>query len=145
MKPIEKYVVLDAKVVISAILNPGGTAYQGLEKSLKQYHLIEPPRFGVELIAFAQKILTKMKKNFESDRISSLLKNLTRNHLLHFIEPVENRAICRDPKDNDYINLAIEYRAILVSGDQDILTLKDDLAQRYGIRVLTSDEFANHY
>ncbi len=41
-----------------------------------------------------------------------------------FIEPIEKISICRDPKDNMYLEIAIAGKAdLIITGDSDLLVL----------------------
>ncbi|NIU85057.1 MAG: putative toxin-antitoxin system toxin component, PIN family, partial [Candidatus Thorarchaeota archaeon] len=53
-------------------------------------------------------------------------------------EPTENIRICRDPKDDKYLELAVSGSAnFLISGDKDLL----DLHPFKEIRILTPEQF----
>ena len=50
--------------------------------------------------------------------------------------------ICRDPKDDKFINCAIDAKAIyIVSGDNDLLTIKNFA----GIEIVTARDFYDKY
>ena len=62
-------------------------------------------------------------------------------HLQKF-EIISDLKICRDPKDDKFINCAIDAKAIyIVSGDNDLLTLKNFA----GIEIVTAREFYDKY
>ena len=57
-------------------------------------------------------------------------------------EKVSDLQICRDPKDDKFINCAIDAKAIyIVSGDNDLLTIKNFA----GIEIVTAREFYDKY
>lgn len=61
---------------------------------------------------------------------------------LQSFEMVSDLKICRDPKDDKFINCAIDAKAIyIVSGDNDLLTLKNFA----GIEIVTAREFYEKY
>lgn len=61
---------------------------------------------------------------------------------LHDFEKVSDLKICRDPKDDKFINCAIDAKAIyIVSGDNDLLTIKNFA----GIEIVTAREFYDRY
>jgi putative PIN family toxin of toxin-antitoxin system len=140
MQQTRKQVVLDANIVISAIIKPRGTASRALEKAMRGSSIIEPPRFGVELIEFASRLEIGKKRALDPNRISELLKTMARNEIIKFVDPAKKHYLCRDERDNDFIDLAIEYNAVLLSGDTDILSLKETLLS-YDVRVLSPREF----
>jgi putative PIN family toxin of toxin-antitoxin system len=55
------------------------------------------------------------------------------------VEPIERTAVCRDPKDDIFLSVALAGRAdALVTGDSDLLSL----GPFRGIPILTPAEFA---
>ena len=57
-------------------------------------------------------------------------------------DKVSDLKICRDPKDDKFINCAIDAKAIyIVSGDNDLLTIKNFA----GIEIVTAREFYDKY
>ncbi len=56
----------------------------------------------------------------------------------HYCEPNSHFTICRDPKDNKYLDCAFSADAqALISGDEDLLSLKSD----FPIKILSPKEF----
>ena len=61
---------------------------------------------------------------------------------LHDFEKVSDLKVSRDPKDDKFINCAIDAKAIyIVSGDNDLLTIKNFA----GIEIVTAREFYEKY
>ena len=61
---------------------------------------------------------------------------------LHSFKTKSDLKVCRDPKDDKFINCAIDSKAIyIVSGDNDLLTLKNFA----GIEIVTAREFYDRY
>ena len=61
---------------------------------------------------------------------------------LHNFEIKSDLKICRDPKDDKFINCAIDAKAIyIVSGDDDLLTIKNFA----GIEIVTARDFYDKY
>ena len=61
---------------------------------------------------------------------------------LHTFEKVSDLKVSRDPKDDKFINCAIDAKAIyIVSGDNELLTLKNFA----GIEIVTAREFYDKY
>jgi len=74
-----------------------------------------------EFIAVIQR--PKFKKYFSSEDLDKLLVQI--GNLAEFIEVKENVEICRDPKDNFLLALALASKAThLLTGDKDLLSLK---------------------
>lgn len=61
---------------------------------------------------------------------------------LQRFEKISDLKVCRDPKDDKFINCAIDAKAIyIVSGDNDLLTLKNFA----GVEIVTAREFYDKY
>lgn len=61
---------------------------------------------------------------------------------LQSFKKVSDLKVCRDPKDDKFINCAIDAKAIyIVSGDNDLLTLKNFA----GVEIVTAQEFYEKY
>lgn len=61
---------------------------------------------------------------------------------LHKFEKISDLKVSRDPKDDKFINCAIDAKAIyIVSGDSDLLTIKNFA----GIEIVTAREFYDKY
>lgn len=66
------------------------------------------------------RISLKLKQEKAFLRLSQLVKKNS-----HFLSPKTKINVCRDPKDNQFLELGIDAQVdFLVSGDQDLLSLK---------------------
>ena len=75
------------------------------------------------------RISLKLKQEKSFFRLSQMVKKNSRFH-----SPKIKIDICRDPKDNQFLELGIEARVdFLVSGDQDLLSLK----KVKGLKIIT--------
>jgi uncharacterized protein len=64
----------------------------------------------------------KFKKFFGSNDLPDLLDQLT--PVVEFVAVMTRVDICRDPKDNFLLSLALDGQAtVLITGDQDLLSL----------------------
>ena len=144
MQQTGSYVILDANIIISSLLSPGGTSYKAVSKAIRNYRIIEPPRFAVELIEFAKRINMKNKSTLNPVQLTDLLKRMAQKGAIKYITPTRKNNLCRDHKDNDYIDPAIEFQATIITGDKDILVLKNEL-KKYKVEVLTASEFLQHH
>lgn len=111
-------VVLDANVFVSGIVWGGNP-----EKVLKlwqggEFWLFISPSNLLEIL----EVLSRFKVQPE---IIRKLKISIENHATKVV-PRSRFKICRDPKDNQYLNLCFDCRAdYLVTGDKDLLVLKE--------------------
>ena len=76
----------------------------------------------------------------ELTTIKNLLKNLIR--IGDFIEPKTKITVCRDPKDNKFLELAVAGKAnCIVTGDKDLLVLHPFR----GINIISPADFIIQY
>jgi len=112
-------IVIDSNVLIAAF------AARGLCHEVLEYCLYEHELFLSNYIVEECKTKFKTKIKLPNNQINKNIEFLTREAMI--IEPVTvSPSICRDKKDLEIIGTAIACNAdILVSGDRDILTLKE--------------------
>lgn len=130
--------VLDTNTIISAVLSPFSTNAEVLRKTL----LIGEPLSSESVFAELSEVIFRKKfdKYFSiKDRIR-ILDSLRSRFL--FVEISSNVQICRDPKDDMFLNLAIDAKAeCIVTGDADLLVL----SPFRGIPILSPHEFLEKY
>jgi predicted nucleic acid-binding protein len=92
--------VFDTNIIVSALLLKNSTSRQALDKANDTGQLL---------------------LSTESERMTFLAALVRKARLL---EPRERIVVCRDPKDNKFLELAVAGNAkYLVTGDQDLLVL----------------------
>jgi putative PIN family toxin of toxin-antitoxin system len=114
-------VVFDNNVIISAALNTNSIPFQAFEKALIFHSVIRSEKSFLELTKVIYK--PKFDKYFKSpgQRKEFLKFFLNRTSFAHVNHTVE---LCRDPKDDHYLELALSANAnIIISGDKDLLVL----------------------
>ncbi len=122
--------VFDTNLLVSAALNARGPT------AIDVFALMERHSFAFSRSTFTEFYNVLMREKFDGyvtreDR-EVLVKQFAANAEWH--EPRVSISACRDPKDNRFLELALECRAtILVTGDEDLLVL--DPFQ--GTRILT--------
>jgi putative PIN family toxin of toxin-antitoxin system len=130
-----KRIVLDSNVILSAALFRRSIPRQALDKAFREDSVV----MSAAAIAELQDLFGRSKK---FDKYLSLSARTTfLNDLLEsvkIIEIVETIHVCRDPKDNKFLELAINGKAdYIITGDQDLLVLNPFQM----IRILTPQEF----
>jgi putative PIN family toxin of toxin-antitoxin system len=125
--------VLDANVVISGIFW-SGTPSQVLEAWMDdRFEWVVSESILSEYSEVLQRIAPKSKNPFLSEEWLFLIRSHT-----HYCAPNSHFKICRDPKDNKYLDCAFSGDVqALVSGDEDLLALKND----FPIKILSPKEF----
>jgi uncharacterized protein len=126
--------VFDANVLVSAALFPRTVPRQALDRAQDVGTLLISSTTFTEL----QGVLRRSK----FDRYASVEKRETFLQSLlsttELIEITESIDACRDPKDNQYLELAISGKAaIIVTGDQDLLVLNPFR----GVSIVTAQVF----
>ncbi len=130
--------VFDTNALISAVLFEHSVSGQALRQALRIGELL----YSSETLQELQEVLSRPK--FERyvtvvEREQFLLTFANRGTLIEVREMIE---VCRDPKDNMLLELAVSGQAIcIVSGDLDLRVLHPFR----GIAILTPAEFLTAY
>jgi len=137
MKSDARY-VFDTNVVISALLfehsTPGRAFYAALEQGAILISLSTLAELDEVLgrKKFERYVLRAERERF----LEALIREAT------LIEVTEEVQICRDPRDDKFLELAISGRAhCIVSGDGDLL----QIGSWRDIPIMTPDEFLNRF
>jgi len=128
--------VLDANVIVSAVLLPHSLTRKAFDKALKEGEIVVSEAVVNEL----DEVLRRPGLNkyvHEEERIQFLLLLLRESRIVRVNRTVED---CRDPNDNKYLELALEAGATcIVSGDKDLLVLHP----YHGINIRNPKQFLN--
>ncbi len=113
-------IVLDSNVILSAALFRQSTPRQALDKAAVNGQIL----MSNEILGELQDIFNRSK----FDKYSSMLvRNEFLNDFLEVVESVEilqKITICRDRKDDKFLELAVNGKAnYIITGDQDLLVL----------------------
>jgi putative PIN family toxin of toxin-antitoxin system len=127
-------VVFDTNIIVSALMFP---------KSLPRKVIDQVDSLGTILVSYdtmleLNEVLTRKKfeRYFSQEqRLNFIGKFFEKAEMVEILELVE---ICRDPKDDKFLELAVNGRAnYLITGDQDLLIL-----QQFGItKIVTYQQF----
>ena len=132
--PARPLYVLDANVIVSAVLLPHSVTRKAFDKACKQGRIVVSEAVINEL----DDVLRRPRLNkyiHKEERIQFLMVLLREAQLVRVACIVTD---CRDLKDNKYLELAIQTKATcIISGDQDLRVL----SPFRGIPVLTPREF----
>ena len=129
-------ILIDTNILIS------GLFFNGLPKKLLSE--IEPEKFVIcvnkeitsEYTEQIDKKISRAKYKLDKELREKFFDNLKN------FEIVSDLKICRDVKDDKFLNCAIDAKAIyIVSGDSDLLTIKNF----EGIEIVTAREFYKKY
>jgi hypothetical protein len=136
---MSRRVVLDTSTLVSASLRIGSIPYQALVKALSAWDVCA----SAETLAELEQVLDREKFDRYLDRFSrqEFVALMRRNVHLFAVPKADLMAVepaCRDPRDNQFLALALVAEAdVVVSSDEDLLVLHP----WRGIPVVTSAEF----
>jgi uncharacterized protein len=127
-------VVFDTNVVISGLLSKTSTPAQALELAILRDEIVATTATLGELMT---KLLSpKFDRYVSRERRDALLLRLA--PLVEVVEVVHLVRASRDPKDDKFLEAAVNGRAdVLVTGDRDLL----DLHPFRGIAILTPADY----
>jgi len=129
-------VVFDANVIISAMLIHDSTSGLAFFKALDQDELL----ISASIIQELNDVLLREKFNpylLQEERERFLAALLREATLVDITEPIR---VCRDPKDNQYLEVAVSGQAdVIVSGDEDLLVLNPFR----NVAIISVGEFLN--
>ncbi|MFN9735284.1 MAG: putative toxin-antitoxin system toxin component, PIN family [Microcystis sp.] len=134
---LEYYFVFDTNVLVSALLSKNGKARQAFNKARTLGKLLMSESTLLELVTvFARPKLNKYVSSLEKEIFIVTIAKETK-----VIEIQSEIVVCRDEKDNQYLELAIDGQATcIVSGDSDLLVLNPFRE----IPNVTIQEFLDH-
>lgn len=127
--------VVDVNVLVSGILSASGPSAEVLRAS----------RDGLFELVVSEKLLAELKRTLRYPKLRKRIAaekaagftHWVRHHATLAEDPASPPPVAsRDPGDDYLLALAIGRRAYLVTGDQDLLVLSDDLP------ILTPAQFA---
>lgn len=95
-------------------------------------------------VVYCQEIFEELNKALEYPKLKTRIKDREKNYLLQkirltsFCKITSDQKICRDPKDDIYINLCLSSEAVyLISGDKDLL----ELEHSFDFKIVAPAEF----
>jgi uncharacterized protein len=127
--------VVDVNVLISAVLSAKGSSAE----------ILRAGRDGQFELVVSELLLAELKRTLAYPRLrkriapekAAAFANWVRDHGTVAEDPASQPAVgSRDPDDDYLLALAIDRRAYLVTGDQDLLVLSNDFP------ILTPAQFA---
>ena len=112
--------VLDTNTLVSALLFEHSTPGQAFRRALKRGEILVSPSTLEELAEVLQR--EKFDRYVTAAEHEEFLEAFVERTT--FIEPTEEIRICRDTKDDKFLELAVSGGAVyLISGDNDLRSL----------------------
>jgi len=113
--------VLDANVIVSALLFPTSVPGQAFFEARQRGDLILSPEAVKEVAEVLRR--PKFDRYVLPEERDQFLATLIRQAIV--VQPSESIRVCRDPKDDKWLELAVcGNAALVISGDDDLLTLE---------------------
>jgi len=116
-------VVVDTNILVRAIIKPDGSVGPVLLRFRRgDFTLLYAQSLLEELIDVLNRPRIRAKYHLSDDDIKTVVGLiLLRGEAVIPRQPV---TVCRDPKDNKFLEVAVEGQAdLIISGDEDLLTL----------------------
>ena len=141
-----KKVVVDTSVIISSVLGDAKAAPAKVLKAMytKKFKAYSSEEAMDELydVLFSEKVTKLLKGGSEILTLTYLFVNSS----VIRVNPKKRIALCRDPKDNKFLEIAYEVKAdYIVTLDRDLLDMRDKNKEtrifRHKIKILRPEEF----
>ena len=127
-------VVIDTNVLISSLLLTTSTPAKAVEKAVTKAQLVATTETLRELIE--KLLLPKFDRYVRRERRDTLLQGVA--SLIEIIDVLQRIRASRDPKDDKFLEAAVNGRAnVIVTGDRDLL----DLNPFRGIAIVTPADY----
>lgn len=116
-------VVIDTNVLVSAVIRPQGIPGEVLHQLReRRFELLMSRATLDELVNVLFRPRLRTKYRLTDNTLRPILKLLFLRSVM--LQPQEKVTVCRDPKDDVYLELAIAGKAdYIVTGDTDLLVL----------------------
>jgi putative PIN family toxin of toxin-antitoxin system len=131
-------IVIDTNVIVSALMFSNSTAMQAFTLAYTRGLIL----MSVEIISELIDVLNRKKfdRYVSRETRENFLASLSTETEL--IETTEAISICRDPKDNKFLELAISGNAsYIITGDKYLL----ELHPFREVLIITPTDFINHF
>lgn len=130
----DRKLVIDTNLWISRLLVPGGTAARAVDHGLS---------WGIPLMS--EDTLMELSNVLARDKFDRYVSREDRQHFLRLLGGIvrmipitQHIAACRDPRDDKFLDVALNGEAhLILTGDQDLL----ELHPFHGIEIVSPAEF----
>ena len=129
--------VVDTNVIISGAIKPQGTVGAVLQRLRRRdYTLLLSRETLNEVVAVLHRPRLRLKYQLRERSVRAILRLIVLRSEL--VEPNVQVAVCRNPHDNKFLEVAVSGKAdVIVSGDNDLLTL----ASYAGVAIVSPGQF----
>jgi putative PIN family toxin of toxin-antitoxin system len=129
--------VVDTNILVRAVIKPQGSVGPVLQRlRRREYTLLLSRATLDELVDVLYRPRLRVKYGLSESALRAVIRLVVLRSEL--VQPTEQVAICRDPKDDKFLEVALAGQAdVIVSGDEDLLIL-DPYA---GIPIVSPSQF----
>ena len=129
--------VVDTNVLVRAVIKPSGSVGPVLQRLRRRDYTLLISRATLdEAVEVLHRPRLRVKYGLSDQALRAIIRLIVLRGEL--IRPDQHIAVCRDPKDDKFLEVAVAGRAdVIVSGDDDLLVL--DPFQ--GIPIITPARF----
>jgi len=114
--------VLDTVVFVRALINPHGPSGKIIKK-IEKFDIVTSPPIIKEVLEVLFR--SSLQKKFRLSQLVDIEEILEVIKQASVVKPKEKIKICRDPKDNKFLECALAGKAdYIISEDKDLLVLK---------------------
>jgi putative PIN family toxin of toxin-antitoxin system len=134
----ERLLVLDTNVLISHLLRPDSVLSPAVGRALSENILLSSDETLSELAHVL--LRPKFDRYLSREKRQQFLDGVAR---LSRIVPISRQlCVCRDPKDDMFLSLAVSGQAqFLLTGDHDLLVLQAEFQQLHGLSILKPADY----
>jgi putative PIN family toxin of toxin-antitoxin system len=135
---LERGFVLDTNVIVSAALFPDSVPRRAFEKAID----LGKPLLSAEFLEELHEVLNRKRfdRYVSQESRKGFLATLVDQGV--FLEVQDSIQVCRDPKDDKFLDLAVAGQATcLITGDEDLLVLNPFR----GIPIVTPRQFLEEF
>ncbi len=129
--------VVDTNILVRAVIKPQGSVGPVLQRlRRREYTLLLSRATLDEVVDVLHRPRLRVKYGLSESALRAVIRLVVLGSEL--VQPDEQIAVCRDPKDDKFLEVAVAGQAdVIVSGDEDLLTL-DPYA---GIPIVSPSQF----
>jgi putative PIN family toxin of toxin-antitoxin system len=129
--------VVDTNILVRAVIKPQGSVGPVLQRlRRREYTLLLSRATLDEVVDVLHRPRLRVKYGLSESALRAVIRLVVLRSEL--VQPDEQIAVCRDPKDDKFLEVAVAGQAdVIVSGDEDLLTL-DPYA---GIPIVSPSQF----
>ncbi|MBQ9220395.1 putative toxin-antitoxin system toxin component, PIN family [Succinivibrio sp.] len=132
-------ILVDTNIIVSGLLWNNKESLILKEIFKDNFDAVVSPEIIDEYKHGLTKALYKTDREFNYD-FTRILKSFS------VIESKSRIYICRDPKDNKFLECAYDARAYyIVSGDKDLISIKKEVKDYFDIEIITAKAFCEKF